>query len=545
MRGTMFPRLHINDTEQGGPRAPPRNKMALYEQLSVPSHNNGGILVPPALSNKGCKRGRESTTMFTHLYSPPIPSTENEKAHSRSSDAICLNTKVSSKRKSMNERHGLLTTTEDLSPTVECSSSLPHDYSTSKICRGKKLGGGDDIKVLPFTASNPSLNSVMQLRNTRDKHLKRTNTTHLTSRQHTRNQSEENLNEFVASKDSGQKPGKIACSNSISTESTGFAEDSIGYCEDKAYGSTELGNLEANDAVSETSMVDSLPGFDISPGDVVGVIGQKKFWKARKAIANQQRVFAEQVFELHRLIKVQRYLARSPHLLLENNSCVKEPAMKVPPKKFPKSPAPIAKQKSGSQKPIQSRDQNEPDASSTKVSPWIFKPPPGNQWLIPVMSPTEGLVYKPYRGSFPPTEGFMEPSYGAPVLNQVYAPPNTHVAPFHLSPYYVSVMNSATSLERVRPQLVGDSMSNQRNNTIPRHPQKLQPFKDSALEDFATSNALVRLIALGMDGSDHPIQTQSSRQESSVIKAVPHNPKSATESAARIFQSIQEERQKR
>lgn len=34
---TLFPRLHVNDTEKGGPRSPPRNKMALYEQLSVPS----------------------------------------------------------------------------------------------------------------------------------------------------------------------------------------------------------------------------------------------------------------------------------------------------------------------------------------------------------------------------------------------------------------------------------------------------------------------------------------------------------------------------
>lgn len=35
--GPMFPRLHVNDTEKGGPRAPPRNKMALYEQFSIPS----------------------------------------------------------------------------------------------------------------------------------------------------------------------------------------------------------------------------------------------------------------------------------------------------------------------------------------------------------------------------------------------------------------------------------------------------------------------------------------------------------------------------
>lgn len=61
--GPMFPRLHVNDTEKGGPRAPPRNKMALYEQLSIPSQrfgsgmlplnpNNSSNLVSPASSNQ-------------------------------------------------------------------------------------------------------------------------------------------------------------------------------------------------------------------------------------------------------------------------------------------------------------------------------------------------------------------------------------------------------------------------------------------------------------------------------------------------------------
>ncbi|KAL5697683.1 Protein EARLY FLOWERING [Ranunculus cassubicifolius] len=60
----MFPRLHVSDTEKGGPRAPPRNKMALYEQLSIPSQrfnyvprNNAAPLVPvvTSLSQKESK----------------------------------------------------------------------------------------------------------------------------------------------------------------------------------------------------------------------------------------------------------------------------------------------------------------------------------------------------------------------------------------------------------------------------------------------------------------------------------------------------------
>ena len=62
--GPMFPRLHVNDTEKGGPRAPPRNKMALYEQLSIPSQrfnprvlplthpNNASSMVLPASSSQ-------------------------------------------------------------------------------------------------------------------------------------------------------------------------------------------------------------------------------------------------------------------------------------------------------------------------------------------------------------------------------------------------------------------------------------------------------------------------------------------------------------
>lgn len=51
--GPMFPRLNVNDTEKGGPRAPPRNKMALYEQLSIPSQrfNSAPLLVNPNNSN--------------------------------------------------------------------------------------------------------------------------------------------------------------------------------------------------------------------------------------------------------------------------------------------------------------------------------------------------------------------------------------------------------------------------------------------------------------------------------------------------------------
>lgn len=55
MTSPMFPRLHVNDTEKGGPRAPPRNKMALYEQLSVPPQriNSGSTSILPLPPHNG------------------------------------------------------------------------------------------------------------------------------------------------------------------------------------------------------------------------------------------------------------------------------------------------------------------------------------------------------------------------------------------------------------------------------------------------------------------------------------------------------------
>lgn len=72
--GPMFPRLHVNDTAKGGPKPPPRNKMALYEQFSIPSQrfNPGafpsqpssyGNLVHPPCSSQVCFK-----SVFVHPF---------------------------------------------------------------------------------------------------------------------------------------------------------------------------------------------------------------------------------------------------------------------------------------------------------------------------------------------------------------------------------------------------------------------------------------------------------------------------------------------
>ncbi|KAF2304385.1 hypothetical protein GH714_030626 [Hevea brasiliensis] len=92
--GPMFPRLHVNDTEKGGPRAPPRNKMALYEQLSIPSQRfNHGVLplntskasnlVPAGSSSQGSGFERN---LPVPLHAYPTPSHRDEKLHSHQRD---------------------------------------------------------------------------------------------------------------------------------------------------------------------------------------------------------------------------------------------------------------------------------------------------------------------------------------------------------------------------------------------------------------------------------------------------------------------------
>lgn len=44
------------------------------------------------------------------------------------------------------------------------------------------------------------------------------------------------------------------------------------------------GNTERSHDVSEASILDSISATDISRDDVVGIIGQKQFWKAKRAI---------------------------------------------------------------------------------------------------------------------------------------------------------------------------------------------------------------------------------------------------------------------
>ncbi|KAL2974232.1 hypothetical protein AAZX31_14G091800 [Glycine max] len=412
-------------------------------------------------------------------------------------------------------------------------------------------------------------------------------------------------------------------------EATNDAE----YHDTRTGGPIQKGNFDESDNISKISTVTNLSSLIVSPDDVVGILGQKHFWKARRKIANQQSVFAVQVFELHRLIKVQQLIAASPDVLLEDGAFMgKFPLMGSPPKNKnislevvvePQQQNPkqkndseklnhktecsaenaVAKKKSFSSPkngshhtnhtPFSGTPHQANEASDNKTSPWCFNQAPGHQWLIPVMSPSEGLVYKPYPGpgfmgtmnggcggpfgQAPLGATFMNPAYQFPASHPVvgvspFVPPASHA---YFPSFGMPVVNQATSgstVEQVNQFAAQGSHGqnghsyiegtdfnthhNQSSSNLPvlkngatLHVKKSQASKERGLQGSTISSPSemaqgIRAgkIAEGNDAHSLSLQAVETRQQTQVIKVVPHNRKSATESAARIFQSIQEER---
>lgn len=98
---------------------------------------------------------------------------------------------------------------------------------------------------------------------------------------HQESSAESRLSSYTAKRNS-------CCSQEdLPSENENIAHDlsnDTGSGEDGSCGPPQTGNLERGDSVSETSILDTVSSPDITPDDVVGIIGQKHFWKARRAI---------------------------------------------------------------------------------------------------------------------------------------------------------------------------------------------------------------------------------------------------------------------
>ncbi|KAK4755922.1 hypothetical protein SAY87_009679 [Trapa incisa] len=616
--GPMFPRLHVNDAaEKGGPRAPPRNKMALYEQLSIPSQRfnpvllpakpNGNIMFPPSSSNQVVTADRRNCFHPQLPLSKPtlLPEKKSESLKSeRSSSFVQLR-----KRKKSDD--------EDM--TVPVFSQLQEDHQKNK----KRNNNRDFIPSIPNYLHHPSLSTKNQ-----------------------KNGPERNTEE--AENVDGESDNANKCSQGRENNESQREVEVANAPEPRRRNSPSC-NTVSSDDVSETSALDSTSAMDLSPDDVVAVLGQKHFWKARKAIANQQRVFAVQVFELHRLIKVQKMIASSPHLLLEGSTTLRKSSSKSLPLTKPlvesdnKSLSPARIIRDEPEKPAHPVECTAENAvgqipafinKSAALTPptgaslgsWCPPPqqlPGQQQWLVPVMSPTEGLVYKPYPvlgfssasffgpyGSSPAMMGnFMNPAYGVPAHQGTgFVPGIPHPSPGCFPPYGMSVMcvgasdvgsGSISAGEQVKNwtepsngQVLRQGsnhpqpQSSSNNNIVPVHRtaptvSSLQTSKVSYVKGSTWSSPANDKVELTETGSSQnpskadqlqgketcsfserdgdlanvrrgnrkdgvplfPTSTADSERSTQVIRAVPHNARLAPASAARIFKSIQEERE--
>ncbi|XP_031373775.1 protein EARLY FLOWERING 3-like isoform X1 [Punica granatum] len=403
LMGPMFPRLHVNDADKGGPRAPPRNKMALYEQLSIPSQRFNPGLLPgnPNISNSFPTSSSSQMNVadrknFFPLYMPlSEPAFLPEKLNSLQSDRS-------------NSKASLTQFGQHNKPGDEDDCTVPV-LARSRECyeRTRNIKESESSMAMRIQTQNTGIERYAAVPN--------------------------NIN--------GESNGVDKCPRE-SGNNESLREIELANAPEPRRNS-HSGNTERSDDLSEASILDSVSAMDISPDDVVGIIGQKRFWKARRAIVNQQRVFAVQVFELHRLIKVQQLIAGSAHLLTEDASTLSKPSSKSSPaarllgENDIKSPSPAVKHRDEPEKlthPVECSAENAvgqtpvfsnksalsgPLVSSTGPC-GAAQPQPQpmgqQQWLIPVMSPTEGLVYKPYSAPGFGSTGFCAPHGASPMM---------------------------------------------------------------------------------------------------------------------------------
>ncbi|CAK8568410.1 unnamed protein product [Lathyrus sativus] len=673
MMGPLFPRLHVGDTEKGGPRAPPRNKMALYEQFSIPSQrfnlplhpNTLTNSVPPASSSQGTVH--ERNYVFPGHLTPETLIRQAGKHLSRQAKGANLNASLAQleHRKKVDE--------DDFRVPVYVRSNIGQSnekriesfdgkrppstgsryfgfLKPGKIDREREpkqhgsavVNAGTDVRNEIDGPPQVSPNKEHPFTSARDESIGERSDTLVRQGKVTANQDVQDRRVFkLDSLRQGDSRLRQDCRAESQSNGHGNGQsDSLLESRevDKSPGPI-VNQTSPTQAVNGTKYHDTGTGspkqlehlstVKISPDDVVAVIGQKHFWKARKEIANQQRVFAVQVFELHRLIKVQQLIAGSPDLLFDDGAFLgKSLPDGSTPKKLSleyvvKDRLQNLKRKVDSEKINQNLECSAENAvgktsiSSVKntshisssmpfagnphqgnmaadngMGPWCFNQSPGHQWLIPVMSPSEGLVYKPYPGpgftgtnfggcgpygAAPSGGTFMNPSYGIPPPpetppgSQAYFPPYggmpvmkaaaSESAVEHVNQFSARGQNCRLSEDEADCNKHNQNSCNlpvQRNGTT-SHVMYHQRSKELEVQMSTASSPSEMVLEMSTgqvaEGRDVlplfpmvPVEPESvpqsleTGQQTRVIKVVPHNRRSATESAARIFQSIQEER---
>ncbi|XP_074276024.1 ELF3-like protein 2 [Silene latifolia] len=580
--GPLFPRLHVNDTDKGGPKPPPRNKMALYEQqLSVPSQRvkdaptsifYGAKLANTNSSTQGhgleksryhlnVRQGSFSTdgvlpesngisikrlTTTTTAHTVELNTTETVFSSGMStsfqlSEAAQLKwpSLLKNDESKLVKERNLDATSLRLQPDQESEGNLEvSNEGALKLYEPGLANQGKSENETPILKSIEDISPVISLKL-------------ITEEEHS-----ERLSQVPTSSNTKQHSKLLVADNAKQPNIS--AVNNINAIQNKVRPSSDNVLNRNEDRTSNGLTRSSVARAFISPDDVVEMIGHKHFWNVRRAIINQQRVFSMQVFELHRIIKLQRIIAGSRHLLMDESlflrdaiskpSSMKEATQNLvtenssllvklrdnPFQKQPHTGIQTIVPKFGKSSFVSSTGSNFDgsnldlkmmDSMDNKFPIWGLPQQVGNQWLVPVMSPSEGLIYKPYKEPPCPSQpgGYVPTFYGTfgESLSSSCGynfPMGKSVGPTYFTPYGMPGMTQPVSTSAMNSGVI----SKNRNS-------------EDALPLFPT-------VPSGC-GSVQPMEsTQSNAQKSQVIKVVPRNPRFASESAARIVELIQEER---
>ncbi|KAM7257771.1 hypothetical protein ACFE04_013512 [Oxalis oulophora] len=318
IREPMFPRLNVNDAaDKGGrgPKPPPRNKMALYEQLSIPSQR---LIKPEVLPSSTNIRnfpgsspqsgGLDRNMSFPHRVLATRPTNLAEKYHVTNSDRTNTKTPlahIEEKRKKVGDEDDFTVPVFVYSETSHWSKTHNNADKEKRIPPSSTSSGNSIIKPKfsqdPKKISHISPRSIKEGKNQSEGVFKASvskNMEYYVEATSKLTNEKTNAREKVADTRTRQKRSGVFSFTRFHNEASCLRQDSrdnslsntARRCEvvrsgDKACDPFQLRNEEKSDDVSENYIVDSVFGTVIYPDDVVGMIGQKQFWNARKSIA--------------------------------------------------------------------------------------------------------------------------------------------------------------------------------------------------------------------------------------------------------------------
>ncbi|KAI5393445.1 hypothetical protein KIW84_060540 [Lathyrus oleraceus] len=313
--GPMFPRLHVNDTaEKGGPRAPPRNKMALYEQFSVPfqrfnpnsnSNSSNSLPLTPS-SNLGNDPERsyishQSNGANTHTLSAQLE--HRKKVDGDDSRAYDHSRIGQSNDKTMKSFNGEIITPTG-SRNFGCLVSGKNDSDKDQTQFGSLLVEmRKDVRNKGEVHLQESLSrqkTVMSVESILTGEIIDSSV-----RQAEKISDEEDQNDACLQQESNdiEHGGSLVDSamdmdnrnslvlrgcfrSTVNQISVPEAADHTEYHDTNIDSPIENGSSEGSDDLSKNSTLENMPSPRLSPDGVAEILGQQLFWKARRKITN-------------------------------------------------------------------------------------------------------------------------------------------------------------------------------------------------------------------------------------------------------------------